>query len=254
MKPIGTLETALSKKKHIKSSGLLTISSDQVTQSWVCPFTLYSDTQRITPPFSNYISIRTNVLSKEDDSRTYLPYNGDGFTFNPDSDYHKLEEKIGNNRKNFERTAAMTERARLWVPYASDLLTRTGCSPRNIIEFLGHGRDADFPPRELPSESAKSWKHFKGMYRKDQKQLGEAPLSVAKMLEILPDRSTGRQLAFACTLNHAFIKITGTDLYSIFEPVFVRSVEIPEVSADTKGAGLRLFDTYTRFECLVCNA
>ena len=220
----------------------------------MCPFAPYADPEQIIPPFSNYISIRKNFLSIEDDCRTYLPYNGDNYTYKPDTDIHKLEEKIQSRRQDFETKSAIAERAKLWTPYALEMLSRVECRPRDVVEFLGHPRDLEFLPQELPSELDNSWKHFKGLHGEDRKQLKDRPVSIAEMIEMLPNGSSSRQLVSACILNQAFFNVTGIDMFQIFKPIFIQSLEIPKLTTEGGPIGLRPSHPYIKLECLLCHA
>jgi hypothetical protein len=116
---------------------------------------MYKAGSLTVPPFTNYIPTRRNILIEDDKNQTFLPYHGDDAWV--DNDYEELEVKILKNREIYQRSNAMTEQARAFVPYVDAFLSQMGCSVPLVLRYLLDEPKPEIPA-EVPEEYMDAWR------------------------------------------------------------------------------------------------
>ena len=241
------------KKKTLTGAGILAISSERTVEYTLSPYTLYQDAAEVIPPYCNYVSVRKNILTKDDNSRTYLPYNGDTFTFNPEEDYAWLEETLEGNKRKHRRRCDLLEKAKIWAPYALRFLSFVGCDPDILLSFLSDSRVPAMPPRELPPLMASSWRDYRCANFADREKMDKIETIRKGGRRSMPQElPRNRLMAAACVANKAFLNVAGFSLWHVFKHRLEVSKQ-PRKAANARDVQSRLFETYTKFECLVCN-
>ena len=251
--PHGTFITTSDQTSIALNKAAKTKEIDKATDKkakTMCPIIRSKCGTQTIPQYSTYVSLRNNILAMNEESRTYLPYMGDDFNRKGKEGYSSLESDILEERDAHEGACGLSERSRLWLPYASDLVSRAGCTPNDVVEFLSDANSTSAHPQDLPEELVPSWRSYQGAYADELIRLSKESAGQWRSTQ----RSGGvsdRKMVAACVANQAFKNITGFSLFHVFKHTYLSKQNTPDENS-TKDLQARVFDTYTRLECLVC--
>ena len=252
MSPTHSFEVEALNGKPPKNTGSLTISTIHASHLLVADKSIYQDKAQIIPPFSNYVSVKKNILARDDDSRTYIPYHGDDFVMNNHDEYAALEEKFERNKVKHRKICSLAERACIWSPFVLDFLLSIDLPAEAIIAFLADGNDRSNPPRELPKDLAPVWHALRGSHASDWKKIERKMSHRGVKPRAAYHDVTDKQLATACLASKAFLNVAGISIWQVVKgDTLAREPQL--VSNGPNDTEARLFDTYTKLDCLVCN-
>lgn len=230
---------------------LVEVNSKQYRQSCHTKLIEYESQDNVVPGYQNYISIRNNVLSENNEVLRYLPYFGEDEEENPDS----LWEQYQNGWKTQAVTNWIEEGCKSLTTVLNKLAEYSSCSIDDILRYLIElGSSPISGSRYAPSGRRPIWDYDRTMVKGFD--LNDAQRR--QLLSILPQRSS-QPKRIIDNLCSVFSATTGLDVWNVLthEPriaaLLKESTVLWNESTQT-GANSRYtkLAAYTRLRCSIC--
>jgi CXC domain/SET domain len=176
------------------------------------PVMAYEPSTLMPPKYSNFVSLQSNVLSRNDTKLKYFPYFNDDFDGEKGDLYKELEERFKDQIKDRPLGRTRLEQAEMYGPYIEDFVKEVGTSLDDILFYLLDA--ANEPPSiEMSFAAMKSWMnrdvHCEGLFDRDAKKW---TLVYSKIYQSKPDNY---HLALAGLVCAAFMRVCGFSIWGL---------------------------------------